>query len=439
MVKTTRLYLIITVLTLILFQGCKEAQSKNSGADMTTLYLPDLNVLFEEYDQLDSTKAYKAFADKMIEANRDLQSSEMFVEAAFLYNQAGLQDAIAPLLHKAIDNGMANPKILSKFQNLKINTKSAVWQRLQKRLDSIQEELQEVAHFSMEMESMNQFWDYFENAKKDTINAKAIFRDFIFEGPRELRDFYVVRYSSLDNMYGQMINGAPNYYTYLKKQFNPDSLNALKSKTTGWMKHFKEMYPQAVFPKVYVVPGILNSGGTATEMGMFVGGDMYGRSETMPTEELNEWQKEVMMKFSDLPGLTIHELMHFQQSYKDSVNTDNVLRGIIEEGVCDFLLELSSGNEIKNNNLTYLETPENKKKILDDLKTELFTDDLSKWLYNGGDIEDRPHDLGYTMGYLITKSYYNNHKDKQQAVYELLNTSDFSKILRESDYAYLLN
>ena len=77
-------------------------------------------------------------------------------------------------------------------------------------------------------------------------------------------------------------------------------------------------------------------------------------------------------------------------------------------------------------------------KILSDLKTDLFTTDFSRWLYNG-DIEDRPYDLGYTMGYLITKSYYTHQDDKQKAVNELLNTDDFKKIIKGSEFAYLLN
>ncbi|MEJ2270675.1 MAG: hypothetical protein P8Y04_13030, partial [Desulfobulbaceae bacterium] len=125
-----------------------------------------------------------------------------------------------------------------------------------------------------------------------------IFKEFIFKGPNELRDFYVVRYINLNAMYGQMINASPEYFHYLKNQFNPDSLEALKTKTTDWMRKFKSIYPKAVFPKVYIVPGILNSGGTATEMGLFIGGDMYGRSETMPTEGLTNWQKDAIMKVS---------------------------------------------------------------------------------------------------------------------------------------------
>ena len=42
------------------------------------------------------------------------------------------------------------------------------------------------------------------------------------------------------------------------------------------------------------------------------------------------------------------------------------------------------------------------------------------------------------MGYLISKSYYENHPDKKQAVYELLNTDDFEAIYKESAYKDLL-
>jgi len=435
MFRKVKSYSVISiVIAMILFTfSCKEKEIA-----IKDLYLPDLNELFQDYDQLDSTKAYANFADKLIAANRDLQSSEIFIEAASLFHQAGNDEKVASLLNIAIDNGMANPKILSKFQNLNLDPREEEVKRLFHRLDSIQKKLQEVSHFSLEMESMNQFWNYFERAKNDTANARAILKEFVFEGPIELRDFYAVRYNNIDNMYGQMINGAPNYYSYLREQFNPDSLTALKSKTTKWMQNFKRMYPQAVFPKVYVVPGILNSGGTATEIGMFVGGDMYGRSENMPTDGLNDWQIGAIMKFSDMPKLTIHELMHFQQNYGDTENSEKVIGGVIGEGVCDFLVELCSGEILKNNNLSYLQDPANSSKILKDLKSDLFTNDFSRWLYNG-DIEDRPYDLGYTMGYLITKSYYENQQDKQKAITELLNTNDFTHILKESAYSNLLN
>ncbi len=429
--------IIFIILSILLLSSCKPGKETDKEA-IKRLFLPDLNQLYEDYEQLDSTGAYNTFAYKLVNANRDLNSSELYIEAASLYAQAGQSDSVAILLHKAIDNGMANPKIISKLHGVKNNMDTPLWRSLQPRLDSIQLELQDVSHYSMEIGSMTLFWDYFERAVKDTANAKDIFKEFIFKGPRELRDFYVVRYINLNNMYGQMINASPGYYHYLKNQFNQDSIKALKSKTAGWMRNFKNIYPKAVFPKVFVVPGILNSGGTATERGMFVGGDMYGRSDSMPTAGLTTWQEEAIMEVSDLPGLTIHELMHFQQNYQDNENNETVLAQVIGEGVCDFLVELCSGEELKNSNLMYLIDEENEQRIMNELKNDLLSEDNSKWLYNGGAIDDRPHDLGYTVGYLISKSYYQLAVDKQKAVFELLNTNDFLSILKGSDYAYLL-
>jgi hypothetical protein len=240
-------------------------------------------------------------------------------------------------------------------------------------------------------------------------------------------------------MYGQMINASPRYYSFLREHFDPDRVLALKDITTEGMQRLRDLYPRAVFPRVYVVPGILNSGGTATEMGLFVGGDMYGKSRETPMEELTNWQQNAIMEVSSLPSLTLHELMHFQQNYSDPGNSNTVLSGLVQEGVCDFLVEICTGIPMKNSNLEYLEDPEKRDWILGELKNELFSDDLSKWLYNGGSIQDRPHDLGYTLGYLITKSYYDNQADKTQAVHELLNSRDFTGILRESDYSFLLN
>ena len=402
-------------------------------------HLPDIVALFEmsEKPELDP-KAYQVLGDTLIAANLDLQSAQLYVEAAFFYYQAGLVKEAVSALHHAIEKGMANPKILGRFPGIDKILDYPEGQRLSRRLDSIQKRLEDVSHYELEMRAMDKFWPYFESALKDTSKARQELKKFVLQGPPEIRDFYVVRYGNLDLMYGQMINASPGYYRYLKTHMHGDSLLALQAITKKWMKNFKGIYPQAIFPKVYVVPGILNSGGTTTEMGMFVGGDMYGQSPEMPTEGLSDWQKNSIMNFSQLPGLTIHELMHFQQNYKDTVHIDNVMGAILGEGVCDFLVELSSGIPLENDNLSYLQNPENMDFILKELKNDLYNNDNSKWLYNGGSIEDRPHDLGYTMGYLISRSYYQNHTDKIQAVYDLLNTDSFAMIYAGSEFSFLL-
>jgi len=405
---------------------------------ISAMQLPNMEHLFNFYGEKQASGALIILADSLKNANEDLQSSELFVQAAYVYWEGGETDSAAAMLHKAIDNGMSNPRVLEKFPKRNTALEGTGWDALRDRLDSIDRELKELSHFELRTEAMDVFWPYLNRALEDTSQARVQLKSFILTGPPEIRDFYVVRYGSIDQMYGQIINAAPEYYKYLQGQFNPDSVNLVKETIVASMTRFRELYPQAVFPKVYIVPGILNSGGTATEMGMFLGGDMYGKSPEMPTLELTEWQKDAIMNFSDLPRLTIHELMHFQQNYQDEEHRETLLSAIVHEGVCDFMVELCSGEVLANDNLEFLSNSDNEKWVFEELAAELLEEDTSKWLYNGGSIEDRPADLGYTVGYLITKSYYGQHPDKKQAVYDLLNANDLTKIVKNSSYAYLL-
>lgn len=399
--------------------------------------LPDLIAVFEDYERLEQKGEYARMAKKLIDANEDLRSSQLYVEAASLYQQAGYSDSAVAILHQAIDCGMANPTLLKKFPGLEAY-ESDSFKKLKQRLDSLGNILGGVSNFSLETRAMQQFWPYLDLALATPDSAKQHLKAYVLNGPPEIRDYYAVRYYSTEQMYGQMINGAPKYYSYLKSQFDADSLVGLKEHITSALLRFKTLYPDAVFPKVYIVPGLLNSAGTATEMGMFVGGDMFGKSKDIPVQELSDWQRDAISEFNSLPQLILHELMHFQQNYSDPENGDLVLNKIIEEGVCDFLSELASGIPHSSEQLDYLRSPENFKQITWQLKLDLFSDDLSAWMYNGGSIEDRPADLGYALGYLITKSYYEKAADKQRALRELLNANDMRNILAGSDYNYLL-
>jgi hypothetical protein len=47
---------------------------------------------------------------------------------------------------------------------------------------------------------------------------------------------------------------------------------------------------------------------------------------------------------------------------------------------------------------------------------------------------DRQSDLGYWMGYRITKSYYDRSPDKRKALNDIFHIRDFGRFLVESGY-----
>jgi uncharacterized protein YjaZ len=55
------------------------------------------------------------------------------------------------------------------------------------------------------------------------------------------------------------------------------------------------------------------------------------------------------------------------------------------------------------------------------------------WTY-GGAKDGRPDDLGYWMGYKITKAYYDKAEDKKKAVKEMLTIRNFERFVEKSGY-----
>lgn len=58
--------------------------------------------------------------------------------------------------------------------------------------------------------------------------------------------------------------------------------------------------------------------------------------------------------------------------------------------------------------------------------------DFAGWLYSQS--PGRPNDLGYWMGYQVTKAYYDRAADKKQAIADILRIRNAKKFLEDSRY-----
>lgn len=190
---------------------------------------------------------------------------------------------------------------------------------------------------------------------------------------------------------------------------------------------FRGIYADARFVRVYVVVGSGVSGGTTT-LGrrpvILIGAELSGKS-------------------AGLARTIVHELMHVQQEYPAwGVMTGGperlrgtLLRHAIKEGAADFLTELVMG-PWRGTREAWAEPRE--AELWDEFRRDMHRRDYGRWLYNGWNRPaqgDRPPDLGYYMGYVITRSYYENAADKKQAVRDILTVRDFERFLAQSGYA----
>jgi hypothetical protein len=297
---------------------------------------------------------------------------------------------------------------------------------------------------------IDNFWRAFDLAAKETDRERkvAIFQaEYLDKGSPGLRDFVRLRIKSARALAGT-VEKLPKFYASVRAS----TLRVAETEraTRKGFRKFKQLYPEAAFPDVYFVIGVANTGGTASDNGLLIGAELYGLTPDTPREEFPGWFKTFLPDMRDegellrlvtkaldtslkrverLPAIVAHESCHFNQKYPRQTT---VLEKSIQEGACDLIAELVAGEVINPSLKAYGDRHE--AALWRDFRAEMGGTDLSKWMYNGFKIKDRPGDLGYYVGYKISRAYYRNAKDKRQAIRDVLNIKDFNEFFKASRY-----
>ncbi|MNR05631.1 hypothetical protein D3C85_1216740 [compost metagenome] len=121
----------------------------------------------------------------------------------------------------------------------------------------------------------------------------------------------------------------------------------------------------------------------------------------------------------NLDLLATHEFVHTQQNGE----RQTLLGQAVYEGVADFVAEKAAG---RLPDLPYVAYgPANDATIKAAFHKDMMENDYSGWLYNGMNNAFGVADLGYYVGYAITRRYYERAADKALAI----------KTMLELDYA----
>lgn len=269
---------------------------------------------------------------------------------------------------------------------------------------------------------IDNFWEAFEAARPD-FNPEAFQTLYLDKGSKGVKGFIPGRIKNAENL-ARRVKGRIRYYSSIKS--STDKIPGMKDDIRKSLVKLKELYPEAIFPPVYFVIGAMSSGGTSSDDGLIIGAEMYGMTAETPKEELNDWLLTVLKPVEEVPHIVAHELIHFQQTYDGGT----LLQACLKEGSADFIAELISGKHI-NGHVHDFANPKEKELWLE-FKEKMLEKNYDGWLYSPS--PGRPNDLGYWMGYQITKAYYDKAKDKQLAIRDILTIKDENKFLRASGY-----
>ncbi|WP_158974985.1 DUF2268 domain-containing putative Zn-dependent protease [Cellulophaga sp. L1A9] len=250
------------------------------------------------------------------------------------------------------------------------------------------------------------FWKAFDTIESSDENP---FKTYIQNGTIGLQDFIPYRIISADSLLN-MVN--KRRQDYEKIRGIAVKIKEEERKIKPYFYALEYWYPDAVYPPVYFVIGRFNSAGTRSKDGLLIGA-------------------EKLTTLDHLPGLIIHESIHFQQKRLKGGET-NLLQLSIIEGAADFIAELVTGQ--KGNKEANNYGNEHNEELCNEFVEKMNGNDMQDWLYGTSKKDDRPNDLGYWIGYEIVKAYFNKSKDKKLAVNHILNIEDYDRFLKDSGY-----
>lgn len=269
---------------------------------------------------------------------------------------------------------------------------------------------------------IDHFWKAYDLSAPN-FEAQAFQKNYFDVASPALKDFIKYRIGSAEKLSKTILN-SPKYYASLRE--STKQIESFRPQIEEVYNKLYKLYPEMQFPTLYFVIGRMNSGGTSTESGLIIGTEMYGLTDSTPQEELNDWLKTVLKPVREIPHIVAHELVHEFQDYDGG----SLLAACIKEGGADYIAELISGSHINGHVHDYANPRE--KELWAEFKSRMLNKDYDGWLYSKAG--DRPQDLGYWMGYKITRSYFEHAKDKKKAINDFFTIKDFEKFLADSKY-----
>ena len=308
-----------------------------------------------------------------------------------------------------------------------------------KELEKIKKELEPENKKIVQTIDIDHFWEAFDNLKKSKSRKDSIAsfqKIYLNRATDGLKDFIVARDFTAEK-FVDAVSMMPKFYNSIRK--NTLEVKNIVDNLNGLIVNFKNIYPQFETKKICFAIGIVNTGGTVSDNYLLIGTEISTSNKDVDLSEFtNEAYRKILERGDDvtqkIKNMVAHEYVHTQQNrnMNNNIVGCDLLEAVIIEGMCDFIGELISGDQINKVAQEYGDAHE--KELWIEFKNELCNKSSKNWLYNYDSSKDRPADLGYYIGYQISKEYYKNMTDKKQAIYDILNMNDPITFLQKSKY-----
>ncbi len=317
---------------------------------------------------------------------------------------------------------------IKKFTKLEIQLK-----------EKIKKELEPENRKNVQTLDIDHFWQAYDNLKTCKTRADSVStiqKIYLDRATNGLLDFIQAR-NFTAKKFVNTISRFPKFYASIRK--NTYEAKKAEPLIEEIFKKFNEVYSNFKPFKVCFAIGLLNTGGTVSNNFVLIGTEVTTSTKDI---DLSEFNNDAFSKVladggnivQKIKNIVSHECVHTQQKQpkeKDAIQCP-LLYDVMQEGFCDFIGELVSGDQINKIPLEYGDNHE--KELWIEFKNELCNETSKNWLYDYSTVKDKPADLGYYIGYKIAKEYYENAVDKKQAIIDIIEMKDPIKFLQLSKY-----
>ncbi|WP_164112027.1 MULTISPECIES: hypothetical protein [Sphingobacterium] len=260
------------------------------------------------------------------------------------------------------------------------------------------------------------FWEAYDRVHKaDSYEAQLDVINTVYLNPGSdgLKQLcQIVNY--IDSTFVRSMLSYPKFWNSLRVK--TENLERENLNIHDHVKTLKSLYPELQPSNLYLCIGLGNAGGRPIGKDLVIGLELALGDSSVNTSEFKSQDKKDFYKSAQSNGLefvAIHEYIHTQQKKQGS---NYVLKQAIREGSCDFIAELVIKKPLTLNYIKYGYA--NYKSSFDLLRKDLLNPNLDNWFYNYN--VSTIKDLGYFMGYVISKKYYENSQNKSQAIKDII-------------------
>ncbi|HEV3218738.1 MAG TPA: DUF2268 domain-containing putative Zn-dependent protease [Candidatus Acidoferrales bacterium] len=389
-----------------------------------------------KYDSKEYQEAGRLFAEK---ADDSIDPALEHYNAACAYSLAGQVIKALVEAELAIHAGFRDPLQMAADSDLAALRATPDWPKLVAGVEKNNADYQKT-HSNPDQarivtSDIDRFWHAYDLASslftpEDRVQAYRA--EYFDRGSEGLVDYFFIKIRSIEE-FVSVIDKHPKFYSSIRD--NTLRVSAAVPAMRVNFRKMKDLYEDSVFPDVYFVVGSLTSAGTVSNRGLLLGVEQSAGPPPSALDELNPSVRAYVTGVGSIENITAvvaHELVHFQQK---TTKKKSLLRDVLIEGSADFIGELASGHQTNTAAFAFGEA--HQEGIWRRFEKDMHGTDDRDWIANGGSDRVSPDwvaDLGYYVGYKISKGYYDRSVDKHRAIRDLLEFQDPDMILKESGY-----